>query len=260
MTNDTSELDLEYYMVCRNWSDINEHVPTLSKYASQSQSVIELGVRNGVSSWGFLHGLMKNGSTIKKMLMVDIEPCNVTYFMNIANNLPVDVSYVWMNDLDVDIQGTWDLTFIDTWHVYGQLKRELNKYSKVTNKYIIMHDTEVDAVYGETLRCGMNAQQQSIQSGIPVDEITKGLMPALVEFLASNPEWSIEAHYKNCNGLTVLRKQGIVDAVTDNLIIDTVLPSVNVETTATIDATVTNDIPVVDPSADPLITDQINNA
>jgi len=26
-----------------------------------------------------------------------------------------------------------DLTFIHTWHVYGQLKRELEKFSKVIN-------------------------------------------------------------------------------------------------------------------------------
>lgn len=28
--------------------------------------------------------------------------------------------------------------FIDTWHVYEELKRELNKFSKITNKYIIL--------------------------------------------------------------------------------------------------------------------------
>ena len=27
------------------------------------------------------------------------------------------------------------MTFIDTWHVYAQLKRELKKFSRFTNKY-----------------------------------------------------------------------------------------------------------------------------
>ena len=34
--------------------------------------------------------------------------------------------YEWINDLDLDLKDRrFDLTFIDTWHVYGQLKREL---------------------------------------------------------------------------------------------------------------------------------------
>lgn len=38
-----------------------------------------------------------------------------------------------------------------------------------------MHDTTVDEIYGETIRCYMNAEEQSIESGIPVEEINKGL-------------------------------------------------------------------------------------
>ena len=87
-----------------------------------------------------------------------------------------------MNDLELDITDNVDLTFIDTWHVYGQLKRELNKFSKITNKYIIMHDTTVDEIYGETIRCRWNAEEQSIESGIPVEEINKGLWPAIEDF------------------------------------------------------------------------------
>ena len=87
-----------------------------------------------------------------------------------------------MNDLELDITDNVDLTFIDTWHVYGQLKRELNKFSKITNKYIIMHDTTVDEIYGETIRMGWNAEEQSIESGIPVEEINKGLWPAIEDF------------------------------------------------------------------------------
>jgi len=44
------------------------------------------------------------------------------------------------------------LVFIDTWHVYGQLKRELAKYAPLTKKYILMHDTTVDEWVGESVR------------------------------------------------------------------------------------------------------------
>ena len=101
---------------------------------------------------------------------------------------------------------TYDITFIDTWHVYGQLKRELDKFSTVTNKYIIMHDTTVDEIYGETIRCGLDAVRQSQQTGFPVDEIQKGLWPAVTEFLKNNKEWRLKERFTNNNGLTILER------------------------------------------------------
>lgn len=110
------------------------------------------------------------------------------------------------NNLELNFTENYDLTFIDTWHVYGQLKRELAKFAPITNKYIIMHDTTVDEFKGETIRRRWNAVEQSIQSGIPVDEINKGLWPAVQEFLDSNPEWVLHERFTNNNGLTILRR------------------------------------------------------
>jgi hypothetical protein len=99
-----------------------------------------------------------------------------------------------------------DLTFIDTWHVYGQLKRELEKFSNITKKYIIMHDTTVDEIYGETIRMGMNAYQQSLATGFPMSEINKGLGAAVNEFLENNKDWILKEKFFNNNGLTVLER------------------------------------------------------
>jgi hypothetical protein len=98
------------------------------------------------------------------------------------------------------------MVFIDTWHVYGQLKRELNKFSKITNKYIIMHDTSIDGIYGETIRMKWNSKEQSIATNIPEDEILKGLIIAIYEFLLININWRIKEKYENNNGLIVLEK------------------------------------------------------
>jgi primase-polymerase (primpol)-like protein len=114
---------------------------------------------------------------------------------------------VWKNNLLLELNERFDLTFIDTWHVYGQLKRELEKFSKITNKYIIMHDTTVDEIYGETIRIGWNAEKQSIESGFSVEEINRGLWPAIEEFLQTNPEWYIKERYTNNNGLTILARK-----------------------------------------------------
>lgn len=112
----------------------------------------------------------------------------------------------------IDVQGTKkegdrpDLIFIDTWHVYGQLKRELELFSQWSQKYIIMHDTTVDEIYGESLRERMDILKQHREIGFPIDEITKGLWPAIIEFLEKHPEWKLEKRYTNNNGLTILSR------------------------------------------------------
>lgn len=196
----------KYKYVCSDKSDINEHLPTLYKYASECESVIELGVRGIVSTYAFINGLLNNNSSNKKLLLNDIKPCNISELLIITKDLNVDIKYEWMNDLELEIKENYDLTFIDTWHIYGQLKRELEKFSKVTNKYIIMHDTTVDGITGETIRMKWDAEKQSKESGYPVEEIKKGLMPAIEEFLENNKNWIMKERFTNNNGLTILEK------------------------------------------------------
>ena len=196
-------------ILSRDKSDINEHLPTLYKYALDCDSVFETGVRGVISSYALLYGLMQNkNNNTKKMLLNDITQCNLTDFLNISKNLDISINYVWKNNLEIVFEEneTYDLVFIDTWHIYGQLKRELIKFSKITNKYIIMHDTEVDKIHGETIRSGWNAIEQSKQSGFTVEEINKGLEPAITEFLLNNSNWKIKEKFTNNNGLTILEK------------------------------------------------------
>jgi len=196
----------KYNILCKNSSDINEHLPTLYKYASECESIVELGVRGVISSYALVYGLLSNNSSKKRILLNDIKPCDISELLRLTENLEINVKYEWINDLDLEITENYDLTFIDTWHVYAQLKRELEKFSKLTNKYIIMHDTTIDDYKGETIRSGWNAEVQSRQTGFPVDEINKGLLPAITEFVESNPNWRIREKFDNNNGLTVLER------------------------------------------------------
>jgi hypothetical protein len=190
-------------------SDINEHLPTLSKYASECESVFETGVRGCISTWALAHGLLHNGkaSDSRRLLMNDINACNIQDILYSTGNLPIQVDYIWKNNLELTLTQRYDLTFIDTWHVYGQLKRELAKFAPITNKYIVMHDTTVDEWLGETIRANWDATAQSRSSGIPVEEINKGLWPAIDEFLLDNNDWVLHERYTNNNGLTVLRRK-----------------------------------------------------
>jgi hypothetical protein len=189
-------------------TDIMEHLPTLYNYAKECDSVFETGVRGCVSSWAFLYGLLNSNHHNKRLFLNDISPCNIDELLEVSKKFDnININYEWKNNLLLEFNERYDITFIDTWHVYGQLKRELDKFSKITNKYIIMHDTTVDEIYGETIRIGWDAAQQSIESGIPIDEINKGLWPAVTDFLENNQEWYLKERFTNNNGLTILARK-----------------------------------------------------
>ena len=197
----------KYNFLCNIPSDINEHLPTLYKYATECESIMETGVRGCVSSWALVHGLLNNGSTNKSILMNDIVPCDINeLFECVMEDKLVNLSYQWISNLELDLLDPVDLVFIDTWHIYGQLKRELDKFSPLTNKYIIMHDTTIDEIDGETIRNNWDPVKQSKETSIPIEEITKGLGPAITEFLEEHPEWILLEKLTNNNGLTVLKR------------------------------------------------------
>ena len=96
-------------------SDINEHLPTLSRYASECESVLETGVRGCISSWALLHGLLlNNSSSTKKLFMNDIDECDVKSIVEASRDLPIVLEYKWINNLELNLTETFDITFIDT--------------------------------------------------------------------------------------------------------------------------------------------------
>jgi len=208
----------KFRTMCNTASDINEHLPTLFRYAKQCNSALELGVRGCVSSWAICAGLLENKNGVKKRIfMNDSRECQIGEIVDVLEPLNIDVKYEWKNDLEIafDADEKYDMVFIDTWHVYGQIKRELEKFSSVATKYIIMHDTTVDEVDGETVReYGYNYQQAfgratelAAATGIPREEILKGMWYGIQEFLANHPEWFIKDRFFNNNGLMVLARR-----------------------------------------------------
>ena len=174
-----------YEEECRKESDINEHLPTLKKYTEECETVIEMGVRTVVSTWAFLAGKPK------KLLSIDLK-----YPDHYGGDLPraeqqaeqegIDFEFMIGDTAQITIPEC-DLLFIDTWHVYEQLKKELELHADKAQKYIIMHDTTTFAQHGE-------------------DAGHKGIQPAIQEFLAENSHWSIKEVYINNNGIMVLQR------------------------------------------------------
>lgn len=175
----------KYYELCNTKSDINEHLPTLLKYASKCDHITEFGVRDIVSTYALLLGMPS------KMISYDINQCPVDKLNDIYHSVEgfIDFQFKIGNTLEVEIEET-NLLFIDTLHNYNQLSEELKLHGNKANKYIIFHDTTSYEWYGESY------------DGIP----RKGIWPAIEEFLAKNNHWKIEERFKNNNGLTVLSR------------------------------------------------------
>jgi len=98
-------------------------LPLLSNYASKCESLIECGVRRCVSSWALIHGLLNNNTKVKKIILNDVTSCDVKEIEENTKNLDIEINYIWCSDIDLPLETNYDLVFIDTWHVYGQLKR-----------------------------------------------------------------------------------------------------------------------------------------
>ena len=190
-------------------SCIHEHLPTLRFYAEKVDTVVEMGVRGVVSTWAFLSGLAigRNDSGVRSLIGVDSEACEYGQPMHLGPAVGIDVRFVKGDSAKVTVPPR-DLLFIDTWHIYGHLKRELSAHHATTSRYIILHDTTVDAEGGEALRSKQDVEAMMSLSGYPREEIERGLWPAVLEFLADHPEWEIEKRYVNNNGLTVLARKG----------------------------------------------------
>lgn len=181
----TDRLNIKYDHAANTTSDINEHIPTLKKYAMECNFIVELGVRGIVSSWGLLAGLPN------KMVSVDIMPpsnwgSNIEELQEIATEAGVNFQFILSDSCAVTFDFI-DLLFIDTAHHTDQLAKELRHHAPRVMKYIILHDTTLYEFENERGGAG-------------------GLGPALVEFLSNNSDWQVKEKFTNNNGLTVLSR------------------------------------------------------
>ena len=178
----SESLNQIYERLCNTPSDINEHLPTLAKYASECDHITEMGVRYIVSTYALLMGMPK------KMISYDIHLCNWEPVRDLVKDI-TDFSFAVGNTLEIEIEPT-ELLFIDTLHNYAQLKKELELHADKVSKYIIFHDTTSFETVGESY------------SGNPEG----GIWPAIKEFVEANPQWMIKQRFTNNNGLTIIKK------------------------------------------------------
>ncbi len=177
-----STIDDLYYQARQTRSDIHEHLERMRQLGEGCQHITELGVRTGVSTIAWAAARPKSLVCYDIRRYAEVDPVE-----SAAKAAGVEFMFYELDVLSVTIEPT-DLLFIDTLHTYDQLRAELDRHASRARKYVVLHDT---TTFGET-------------GELPG---TRGLWPAVEEFLAAHPEWTVSERRSNNNGLTILKRK-----------------------------------------------------
>lgn len=185
-----------YNNLCRVPSDINEHLPTLKRYASECEHVTEFGIRTGCSLAAIIMGLPKIIRAYD-IHLATLPAENKALYEDFCAVNHVDILIEQKDVLKMNIEQT-DMLFIDTLHTYNQLKQELIMHAPMVNKYIILHDTTAFGRVDEAI-------YQTASDLAKGTDDKAGLQTAVEEFVARG-FFKYKEVFENNNGLTVLER------------------------------------------------------
>lgn len=202
-----AELTNMYELHCKQPCDINEHIPVLKKLACECSSVMEIGIRTVVSTWGVLLGLSENSSNVKSYIGVDLDcpPLDKLYLSkHLAQANDIDFQFWQINDMQINIEemNPVDMLFIDSLHTYCHLTYELEKFCGKVRKYITLHDTSYP--WGNIDDRAYTGNYSEYPAHF--DRTKKGLWPAVEDFLMRHPEWVLHERRFNNHGFTTLKR------------------------------------------------------
>lgn len=163
-------------------SDIREHLDTLYQLARGCDHVTELGTRWGISARAFLHAQPQVLVCYDRVRHREVD------LLEAAARAAGRTQFLFLQaDVRrVEIDAT-DLLFIDTWHVYEQMREELALHARKARRYLVLHDTRRFGELGEAPG-------------------HRGLGPAIEEFLQDNPQWAPSARPTANDDLTILSR------------------------------------------------------
>lgn len=176
------EIDECYRRVAREPTDMIEHMETIRAYAKLCRSAVEFGVYDCTSTWALIAG------RLERLTSYDIDRrSDVDEVERAVQGSGTTFQFVLGDTAQVEIEET-DLLFIDSFHSYEHLTKELTLHVGKVRRFILLHDT---TTFGYVDQTGDG----------------KGLWPAVEEFVARSPEWHVRERFTNCHGLTVLEKR-----------------------------------------------------
>lgn len=87
-------------------NNMNEHLPTLKRFSSECNSVVEMGIAWAISTWGLLAG------EPKMLTSIDLRPpefhttekyCSVDRIKKMAKDGGVEFNFIASDTLEIDI-------------------------------------------------------------------------------------------------------------------------------------------------------------
>ena len=204
-TEDYIKIKKLYDYWCKTPTDINEHLPTIKKYADQCTHVTEFGVYlSKGSTWAFLMACSDNKS-IKYISYDDKKRPQAIDTWNLVKNMDIDWTFNESDTTLMDPIEETDLLLIDTEHVYDVCSKELEVHASKVRKFIIFHDTV--SRWDISPHPGSPSWLAKGNTRAPV----RGIGPAITEFLEDNKNWTILENRKNNNGLMIIANLGKKD-------------------------------------------------
>lgn len=164
------------------YSDTVLHLPVLEFYASLCKHVTEFGFRWGESTVAFLSGCGEGGEVHSYDIAVSKE---VDWFK--SYQLPCKWFFHHCSTIDPKTEvAETDMIYFDTEHTYKHLKKELELHGRKAKKFIGFHDTTTCA----QLDVSGHVDQQ-------------GILKAIHEYVAANPQWKLQYQTAWSNGLMI---------------------------------------------------------
>lgn len=149
-----------YEWICTNPEDqrgrnsihwMAEYMPILNGVARECSHITEFGINQVVSTWAFLHARPEKLVSVDKDLHRN--PVKHTKWtsnrwldsaIQLAREEHIEFEVIEGDTTEIDIEPT-DLLFIDTYHHYDHVKKELQRHKDKVSTYIIAHDTRLFA-------------------------------------------------------------------------------------------------------------------
>jgi len=174
------------------------------KYGSECESIIEYGSCGGVSSIALFQALINGRRKWKpRLFAVDlVEDISIIRLREIANKVGISFQFCKGNSFEFPVFET-DGFFWDTFHCGGVLIRDLERISPYVNKYIFIAGTETYGTNSEAVIKNMNLDMLTTELQMSTEEISKGLKPALIQFIKKNPEWRQKSE---CGDLFIIER------------------------------------------------------
>lgn len=206
IVNNSNELLHYNYNLVSQQQLYRDIAPMLYEFMQKVDHVTELGGETRSFMHIFLYGLSMKPSTSKTYTYVHPNHFSELEIYKHKFSKGDIICHQLFQDYLEEIPTT-DMLFINTWHIYGQLKRELSKHHSNVTKYIILTNTILDGEEGESLRLENDIELESNATGYSIDEIKIGVRKAIHEFVENqNKKWKIILDTTYHYGMVVLEK------------------------------------------------------